>query len=153
MKNFMVWLSLGFLCSLNLPQSSFSKTLQAPRKTVLHYLKNDVRYTYESFDGAEFMACSHTLQTEENPYDWTVKCAGEKGVEKRFTVHLAVSRFQHSTKPEVTYEVLYWVNGNGASSLYDFNQDGMLVNIESGQSLIGEDAELRLHLKLATQKN
>jgi hypothetical protein len=139
--------------SLNLAQNSFSKNAQAPHKTALRYFKNDVRYTYESFDGAQFMNCSHTHQNEENPYDWTVKCADAKGVEKRFTVHLAVSRFHHSTKPEVTYEVLYWVNGNGASSLYDFNQDGMLVSIESGQSLIGEDAELRLHLKLATQKN
>jgi hypothetical protein len=112
---------------------------------------NQVKYQYLSYDGALTASCKHVLENLENPYDWTVKCTDQKGGDHRFNVHLAVSRFRHPAPPEVTYEVLYWVNGNGASSLYDFKKDGELMKISSGQSVTGEDAELRLDLNLGSR--
>jgi hypothetical protein len=105
-------------------------------------------FLFETFDGSDRMKCRHFLEREDNPYDWTVKCENGKGRFRKFTVHLAVSRYRHPSPPEVTYEVLYWVDGNGATSLYDFNTDGGLRTINANQSITGEESGLRMVLRL-----
>ena len=104
-------------------------------------------FLYETFDGTDRMKCRHFLEREDNPYDWTVKCENGKGRFRKFTVHLAVSRYRHPAPPEVTYEVLYWVDGNGATSFYDFDTDGALRTINANQSVTGEEAGLRMVLR------
>ncbi len=112
-------------------------------------LSNDrMSFLFETFDGGDRMKCRHFLEREDNPYDWTVKCENGKGRFRKFTVHLAVSRYRHPSPPEVTYEVLYWVDGNGATSLYDFDTDGVLRTINANQSITGEESGLRMVLRL-----
>jgi hypothetical protein len=124
--------------------------LAAPRssKEGVRVASDRMSFLFETFDGADRMKCRHFLEREDNPYDWSVKCENGKGRFRKFTVHLAVSRYRHPAPPEVTYEVLYWVDGNGATSLYDFNTDGELRTINSNQSITGEESGLRMVLRL-----
>lgn len=109
---------------------------------------NLVSFHYESYDGVATAACSHAVSNPQNPYDLTVKCSDGKSVKKEFLVHLALSRYRHQTAPRVTYELLYWVNGNGATSWYHFDEETNLNKVESAQSITGEDASLKLSITL-----
>ena len=135
------WILVGMVFGPAISPAGVRKEAVSPRQ-------DRMSFVYESFDGAERLQCKHVLEREDNPYDWTVKCDRGQGRFRKFTVHLAVSRYRHPTPPEVTYEVLYWVDGNGASSLYDFNTDGELKTVNSSQSVTGEEAGLRMVLRL-----
>ncbi|NDF14442.1 hypothetical protein EB061_03865 [bacterium] len=135
-----LWIAMGI--------GLFSGISAQAAKETLRVAPDRMSFLFESFDGAERMKCRHVLEREDNPYDWTVKCDSGKGHARKFTVHLAVSRYRHPSPPEVTYEVLYWVDGNGATSLYDFDTDGGLRTINSNQSVTGEEAGLRMVLRL-----
>jgi hypothetical protein len=141
---FPVRVMVGLFLAGALPAES---ALSQGKETVT--LKNDrMSFLFETFDGTDRMKCRHFLEREDNPYDWTVKCENGKGRFRKFTVHLAVSRYRHPAPPEVTYEVLYWVDGNGATSLYDFDTDGVLRTINANQSITGEESGLRMVLRL-----
>jgi hypothetical protein len=145
MKSFFaVWVMIGLFFVGAPPADS---AVNRSKETVT--FKNDrMSFLFETFDGADRMKCKHFLEREDNPYDWTVKCENGKGRFRKFTVHLAVSRYRHPAPPEVTYEVLYWVDGNGATSLYDFDTDGGLRTINANQSIQGEESGLRMVLRL-----
>ncbi len=109
---------------------------------------NLVTFKLESFDGNQFYNCVHAVANPNNPYDLSVKCSDKKGNQKQFIVHLALSRYRHQTAPKVSYELLYWVDGNGASSWYHFDEETKLMKTESSQSIPGLDAALKLSITL-----
>jgi hypothetical protein len=139
----MRWVVLSFLLG-----SASAGAAVSSMKEPVRILNERMSFLYETFDGTDRMKCRHFLEREDNPYDWTVKCENGKGRFRKFTVHLAVSRYRHPAPPEVTYEVLYWVDGNGATSLYDFDTDGALRTINANQSIAGEESGLRMVLRL-----
>ena len=111
-------------------------------------LTNEMEFIYEPYESGPSVNCTHFISDASNPYDHTVKCVEEKGVTHEFTAHLALSRYIHPSSPEMSYELLYWVNNNGATTWFNFDKAASLVNIESSQSITGEEAGLRLKLNL-----
>ena len=111
-------------------------------------LANDVQFIYEPYDRGSAGTCSHSIANANDPYDLTVSCIDGKGITHVFSVHLALSSYTHPTPPELSYELLYWVNDNGATTWFNFEKATALMSLESSQSLVGESAGLRLKIKL-----
>ncbi len=110
---------------------------------------NKVRFVYEPYEAAA-TECVHQTSAS-NPYDLDVDCS-DKTVARKFTVHLALSKYTHPTPPRVSYELLYWVNGNGATTWFHLKDESALMMLESSQNVSG-DAGLRLRVTLpATDK-
>lgn len=110
-------------------------------------LSNQIDFVYEPYESAA-ASCTHALASENSPYDHQVICTDEKGMKHTFIAHLALNKYTHPTAPRVSYELLYWVNDNGATTWFNFEKDTALMSMESSQSLIGESAGLRLKIKL-----
>lgn len=106
---------------------------------------NQIRFVYEPYESGS-VACSHKASAS-NPYDLDIVCA-DKSVTKKFTVHLALSKYTHPTPPTVSYELLYWVNGNGATTWFHLRDESALMMLESSQSINNESASLRIQIKL-----
>jgi hypothetical protein len=104
-------------------------------------------FIYEPYESAS-APCTHSIVSQSNPYDHRVICTDEKGLKHEFVAHVALSKYTHPTPPRVSYELLYWVNDNGASTIFNFEKDTALMSLESSQSIIGESAGLRLKIKL-----
>lgn len=109
---------------------------------------NTVSFQFESFDGLASIPCFHVIINPSNPYDLAVTCTDGKKITKKFTAHLALSRYRHPTAPKVTYELVYWVNGNGATTWNHFEEETKLMKVESSQSITGEEAALKLGITL-----
>lgn len=62
-----------------------------------------VKFHYAEVDGNGALDCAATLQNELSQ-DWLVTCGP-----KKYTVHLWVTAYPHSTVPRLSYEVLYWI--------------------------------------------
>ena len=110
---------------------------------------NEIRFVYEPYD-AGAMSCTHR-KSDSNPYDLDVVCS-DKTVTKKFSVHLALSKYTHPTPPTVSYELLYWVNGNGATTWFHLRDESALMMLESSQSITGEEAGLRIQIILEAQR-
>ena len=48
------------------------------------------------------------LHSKSNPYDWEVQC-NDVIRTRKFSVHLALSFYPHSSSNNSSYELLYWV--------------------------------------------
>jgi hypothetical protein len=115
-------------------------------KPALH--ADQVQFVYEPYDDGASAPCIHTVSNPDNPYDLTVKCTDSKGLTHAFTAHLALSTYTHPTAPEISYELMYWVNDNGATTWFNFEKATKLMTLESSQSLPSEAAGLRLKITL-----
>jgi hypothetical protein len=111
-------------------------------------MSSQMSFTYEPYGEGPTQACIHQVVSAQNPMDWKVKCPMGSSATREFTAHVVVSKYVRAAEPRVSYEVLYWVNGEGASTLYNFKNDGELMSISSGQSVDGGTAGLRLNLIL-----
>lgn len=110
-------------------------------------LGNQIQFVYEPYESAA-SSCTHKMASNNSPYDHEVTCIDEKNSKHSFIVHLALNKYTHPTPPRVSYELLYWVNDNGATTWFHLEKDSALMNLESSQSLIGEASGLRLKIKL-----
>jgi hypothetical protein len=106
--------------------------------------QNQVRFIYEPFEEGPAVACQHQAVSETNPYDLKVICQNHE-----YTVHLMLNRYTHPNAPKMSYELLYWVNNEGATSWYHFTEATQLSSLESSQSVPGGVAGLRLKINLA----
>lgn len=131
--------------------SSISPGNAAPsiEKKFLEIDPFDLKLAYESFDGTTNYPCKASFTYPENPYDFTVKCYNEGGKEmKSLSLHLAVTRYQRTFVPRTQYEILYWVNQEGATTWLKFDEIVHMQNFSTSQSVVGEAAGLSLKLKL-----
>lgn len=110
-------------------------------------LGNQIQFIYEPYDSAS-SNCTHQLASTANPYDHEVTCIDSNKIKHSFVVHLALSKYTHPTPPRISYELLYWVNDNGATTWFHLEKESNLMMLESSQSLIGEPSGLRLKINL-----
>jgi hypothetical protein len=109
--------------------------------------QNQITFIYEPFEGAPPISCTHKIKNENNPYDLQVTCEDEKQ-KKEFIVHLALSQYRRDHQPKTSFELLYWVDSNGATTWFHLDQATNLQFLESSQSITDEMAALRLKIKL-----
>jgi hypothetical protein len=117
---------------------------------------DQLRFTYQGYDNGLYFHCQPTIENEIG-HDWRVQCADEtKKLTKSFLVHLWVTRYDHAQAPRVTYELLYWVKGQGSSSgsstWFHLKDYSALEALTVGQSVDGDTAGLYLDLSLNKRK-
>ena len=140
MSNAIVLL-LGFLLAPAASAATPLKQAVSPRNV-------DLKFEYGSFEGDWKYSCKSTLAYENSPYDYKVRCYDGPHVVRTFDVHLALSVY-HVTAPDRTsIEVLYWVNGDGATSWMHLDGSSKMNRFQSSQSIRGEAAALRLEIDL-----
>ena len=105
-------------------------------------------FKLQSFEGDWTHPCKAELQNPENPYDFRVRCYEGTALVRTLDVHLAISIYRKSSPPMTSIELLYWVNGEGATSWVHLEDRTNLKVIESSQSLTGEPVTLRLKATL-----
>jgi hypothetical protein len=104
-----------------------------------------LKLAYQPDDGETGVPCRAEFLYPDNPYDFKVRCQN-----RTFAVHLAITKLTRSVTPQQRYEILYWVNGEGATSWLTFQNESPLVHYQASQSIKGEPAALMLELSVAT---
>lgn len=103
--------------------------------------------TYRADEGDWSYPCKAEFLYPNNPYDFKVRCQN-----RTFTVHLAITKLTRSATPQQRYEILYWVNGDGATSWLTFEKESPLIHYTASQSIRGEPASLLLEIALPQKK-
>lgn len=103
--------------------------------------------TYRADEGDWSYPCEAEFLYPNNPYDFKVRCQN-----RTFTVHLAITHLTRSVAPQQRYEILYWVNGDGATSWLTFEKESPLIHYTASQSIRGEPASLLLEIALPQKK-
>lgn len=118
------------------------------RKKLLSIDPTSLVLNYEDFDGAFNHPCKASFASPENPYDFKVRCYEGAHLVRTLNVHLIITRYVKPIEPRIQYEILYWVNGEGATSWLGFNEGAKMSHFQSSQSIAGESSALRVRLKL-----
>jgi len=114
----------------------------------LEIAPSDLTINYEDFDGSFNYPCKATRISEENPYDLKVSCYDGPKLVRTLSVHLIISRYVKPVAPRTWYEILYWVNNEGATSWMKFDDVIQMRSYQASQSLAGESSALRLKVSL-----
>ena len=123
----------------------------APIPTVskrIELTPRNISLSYQNFEGTAIYACKSAFTYTDNPYDFTVTCTDENKTSRKYAVHLAVSRYTFSSVPRTKYEILYWVNQEGATTWLSFKESVNLSQIDASQTISGDNAELHLTINL-----
>ena len=126
---------------------------QATQQEVLHKSLKEIspsqlEFHYEDYDGGFNYGCKSELAGADNPYDFSVKCFEKQILKRTFNVHLALTVYRKAVAPKTKVEILYWVNGEGATSWLTFDDAITLQEFESSQSLKNESSDLRMKINL-----
>jgi hypothetical protein len=121
----------------------FSQTIQAK---IPH---SALKFQYMSFEGDEVLNCKHNT-IDEFEIDYDVFCGDS--AQKKFRVHLALSRFERNSIPQNTYELLYWVTdyqtnpitNNGSSLWLNLREKTNFEGLTISQSVSKDTAGLYL---------
>lgn len=118
------------------------------QKSVLGIDPTSLVLNYEDFDGSFNYPCKATLTSPGNPFDFTVRCFDGSKLVRTLSAHLIITRYAKPVEPRTQYEILYWVNGEGATSWLGYNEGTVMSHFQSSQSIAGESSALRVRLKL-----
>lgn len=112
---------------------------------------SDLKLKYQAYDGAFTLPCTAEFLSPASPYDFKVRCDDDKeAVSHDFVVHLAISMYARTVAPKLRVEILYWVDGEGATSWLSFAEPNALAGYEASQKIKGEESSLFLELDLET---
>lgn len=140
MRNFTrVGLFIITLCFFHSAETRAEKLVIAPTALTLNY---------EDFDGSFNYPCKAARISDENPYDLSVRCYDGEKLIRTFSIHLIISRYEKPVEPRTKYEILYWVNNEGATSWLSFNEVIRMSGYQASQSIAGETSALRLKVSL-----
>lgn len=121
---------------------------EVAQKRILEIDPISLVLNYEDFDGSFNYSCKATSVSPENPYDYTVRCFDGADLIRTLNIHLIITRYLKPVAPRTWYEILYWVNGEGATSWLYFDEITQMSRYQASQSIAGESAALRVRIKL-----
>ncbi|MCM2278876.1 MAG: hypothetical protein NDJ89_12445 [Oligoflexia bacterium] len=80
----------------------------------------DLSFTYRSNDGEVTLSCRHK-PAQPGTHDWRVSCGEDTPLARDYFVHLLVRKYVTTArKPEVAYEILYWVSDRNPPGAFKF---------------------------------
>ena len=85
----------------------FTAALFAKPKENLKLQSNQLKFSYQNYDGDLYVHCTHAIENEASQ-DWHVTCA-ENSFKREYSVHLWITRYTKLNIPKTSYEMLYWV--------------------------------------------
>lgn len=118
------------------------------KKKVLEVGPEDLTLSYEAFDGSFSYPCKAEYSYPDNPYDYTVKCFDGSKFIRAIDLHLSITRYELSSSPRTKYEILFWVEHEGATSWLNFDDVIEMQYYESSQSIKDEPSALRMKVNL-----
>jgi hypothetical protein len=140
---------IGFILPFVSSVSAHALVLDFTRQEkVLGFDPFDLKLTYEDYEGSFNHPCKAEIAYPDNPYDFKVKCYNGEKLIRSFSLHLAITRYERAQTPRTQYEILFWVNGEGATSWLRFNELTKMQHFTSSQSIAREAATLRMKLDL-----
>ena len=134
---------------LSLPGIFYGGTSFASKMSVV---PSDLKIIYEDQEGAWSYPCKAEYTQQEDPYDFTVKCYNGKVMVKQLSAHVAYSVYHFNYAPKTRIEILYWVNGEGATSWLMFDEIINMTEYQGSQSVAGEPTALRLTFPINKDK-
>ena len=114
---------------------------------------DELKLTYQSYEEGFTYPCKAEFALPEDPYDFKVSCFDGQTLKRIFNVHLAITMTSRTVAPKMRMEILYWVNGDGATSWMSFQEASPMVIYEASQSVKDESASLLLELAISVKSD